>query len=366
MYPEITGRLHVNSKLEERKKFIINVLYFALAAALLYFIVKYVLVWVFPFIIGLIVALLLRPMIHFLSNKCRIPHKVAVIILAVLFYAVVGFLLILIGIKIVYILIDGFESLPNIFSQYIQPQINSLFENLKELTAKLDPNMAQIIQNMTTSFSESAGSVVTGLSSEVIKILTSTVISLPGLLLSLLLSIISSIFFAMDSVKISDYLTKLLSVKMQSNMTRLKKLAGDIGLKYVKSYAILVSVTFIELSVGLLILGIDNAIAIAAIIALIDLLPILGTGIIVIPWILVELIKGNVPLGIGLAVLYAVIVIVRNILEPKIVGRQIGIHPLAMLISMYVGLQIFGFIGIFVLPIILVVVKGFYDSKKLE
>lgn len=352
--------------LGKRKVFIINVLFYTLCAALLYFTVKYVLVWILPFIIGFIVALLLRPVINFLSKRCRIPHKVAVIILAVLFYAIVGFLLILIGIKVVAILKDGFASLPDMYTQYIAPLITDLFDKLEELTVRLDPNMAQMIQNMTNSFSESAGTVVSGISSKVINFLTSTVISLPGFLLSLLLSVISSIFFAMDLSKIIETLKKLLTVNMRANVDRLKKLAVDIGFKYIKSYTILLFVTFIELSVGLLIIGIDNAIAVAAIIAFIDLLPVLGTGAVVIPWIIVELIMGNVTLAVGLAVLYAVIIIVRNILEPKIVGRQIGVHPLAMLISMYVGLQIFGFIGIFVLPIILVIFKGFFDSKNKE
>jgi sporulation integral membrane protein YtvI len=356
----------VKNTLEQRRSFIINVLYFALGAALLYFAVKYVFIWILPFIIGFVVALLLRPMICFLSKSCRVPHKVAVIILAVIFYAVVGFLLILIGIKIVAILKDGFASLPTMYTLYIEPFINNFLDKIEELTVRLDPNMAQMIQNMTTSFSESAGSVVSGISTQVINFLTSTVISLPGFLLSLLLSVISSIFFSMDMTKITSSLINLLPEKMQDNVARLKKLAAEIGLKYVKSYAILLSVTFIELSIGLLIIGIDNAIAVAAIIALIDLMPILGTGIIVIPWVLIELIKGNIALGIELAVLYVVIIVVRNILEPKIVGRQIGVHPLAMLISMYVGLKIFGFIGIFVLPIILVVYKGFYENKKKE
>lgn len=356
----------MNNTLDKKKVFIINVLYFALGAALLYFSVKYVLAWILPFIIGFFVALLLRPLIRFLSEKCRIPHKVAVIILAVLFYAVVGFLLILIGIKSVSIIRDGFASLPDMYTLYIEPLINNLFDKLEALTARLDPNMTQVIQNMTASFSESAGTVVSGISSQVINFLTSTVISLPGFLLSLLLSVISSIFFAMDLTRIVNTLTKLLTENMRANVARIKKLAADIGLKYVKSYAILLAVTFIELSVGLLLIGIDNAIAVAAIIALIDLMPILGTGFIVIPWLLIELIKGNYALGIELAVLYVVMVIVRNILEPKIVGRQIGVHPLAMLVSMYVGLKIFGFVGIFVLPLILVIVKGLYENKKTE
>jgi sporulation integral membrane protein YtvI len=356
----------VNNRLETRKNFIINVLYFVLAAALLYFAVKYVLGWVLPFIIGFLVALLLKPAICFLSKKSHVPYKATAVILALLFYASVGLLLTLLGIKLIYILIDGFAALPGIYKLYIEPLIDSSFIQIQDLIAKLDPKMVQIIQNMTSSFSDSAGTVITGVSSQVIKVLTSTVTSLPSLLLAVLLSIISSIFFAMDYTKITVNIMKILPGKMQSYVLQLKKLAGDIGIKYVKSYAILMSVTFIELSIGFLILGVDNAVAVAALIALIDLLPILGTGGIVIPWVLIELIKGNITFGAELAVLYCIITIVRNIIEPKIVGKQIGVHPLAMLISMYVGLQIFGFIGIFILPIILVVVKGFYDNKNTD
>lgn len=354
----------MTNKTEERKRFIINVLYFAIAAAMLYCGVKYALVWIMPFIIGFVVALLLRPIILFLSAKCRIPNKVAAIILILLFYAVFGLLLTLVGIKLVLILKTGVASLPDIYKQYIEPLINVSLEKIKDLTARLDPNMQQSIQNMTSSFTESAGSLVSSGSSAAIRALSTTVTSLPGFLLAILLAIISSVFFSMDYGVITRYISNMLPEKVRNFVLQLKKLGGEIGLKYVKSYAILVSVTFIELSVGLLILGVENAVAIAALIAMIDLLPVLGTGGIVIPWILIELIKGNLPFATGLAIVYIVITIVRNILEPKIVGGQIGIHPLAMLVSMYVGLQIFGFIGIFVLPILLVVVKGYYDNLK--
>lgn len=356
----------MNSKLESRKSFIINVLYFALAAALLYFSIKYVLSWILPFIIGFLVALMLKPLIRFLSEKIRIPRKLAAVVLALLFYAVLVVLLTIIGIKIIYILRDGFASMPTIYNDYIEPLLNSTFEKVRVLTAKLDPNTAQIIQNMMASLTNSAGTVITGMSSQVIKFLSSAFTSLPSFLLAALLSVISSIFFAMDFSKITGYLLKMLPEKMQVNVTKLEKLAANIGQKYVKSYAILISVSFIELTIGMLILGVQNAVAVAALIAFIDLLPILGTGAVLIPWILIELLKGNITFGTELAVLYIIIIIVRNILEPKIVGYQIGVHPLAMLISMYVGLQIFGFVGIFALPIILVIVKGFYDSKKTD
>lgn len=354
----------MSNKIEERKAFVINVLYFSFAAVLLYCSIKYVLGWILPFIIGFFVALLLKPLIRFVSLKCRLPHKLATVILALLFYATVGILLIWIGAKIVYLIRDAFTSLPDVYTQYIEPLINSTLEKIKNLTARLDPNMVHIIQNMTASFSDSAGTVITNISSQVIKYLSSTVISLPSFLLAVLLSVISSIFFAMDFSRIAEYVMYLLPEKIQAYLTQLKKIVINIGLKYVKSYAILLSITFVELSVGLSIFGVENAVAVAALIALIDLLPLIGVGGVLIPWVIILLIMRNITLATELAVLYIIMVIVRNILEPKIVGQQIGIHPLAMLISMYVGLQIFGFIGIFVLPILLVIGKGFYDNKK--
>jgi len=125
-------------------------------------------------------------------------------------------------------------------------------------------------------------------------------------------------------------------------------------------------ITFIELALGLSVLRVEGAITIAALIATIDILPVFGTGGVVIPWAIIELIKGNTPFAIGLAVLYVIITVVRNILEPKMVGKQIGLHPLAMLVCMYVGVKLFGFIGLFALPVALVMVKHLYENDKIH
>jgi sporulation integral membrane protein YtvI len=354
----------MDSKYNQRKRFIINILFFGLAAALFYVAVKYVLGWIMPFIIGFLVSLLLRPAIRFLSKKSRIPYKVVAIILVLLFYAVVVVILILIGAKIIIVLQDGFAKLPTIYSDQIEPLLTKLLANIQELTSKLDPSLNELIGSMTSSISNSAGSVVTGISAKVIVFLSNTFLSLPGFLLATLLSIISTVFFAMDFNSITSRAVTFLPEKIQGYVARFRHIASQIVVKYVKSYSILLLVTFFELSIGFVIIGVDNSIAVAALVALIDLLPILGTGAVIIPWLIVKLAQGDMGFALGLAVIYAVVYIVRNILEPRIVGRQIGVHPLAMLISMYVGLQVFGFIGIFVLPILLVVIKGFYDERK--
>ncbi len=356
----------MNAKYEDRKKFIVDVLFFVLIALLIYLAIKYVLALIVPFIIGHLVALILRRPLRRVSEKILLPYKAAAIILVILFYAVVGFLLALLFIKVIAVLQQGFAALPGIYKDHIEPLIAGALESLRSLAAKLDPEMTGMVENLEASLSGSAGALVSGISAEVIKYLSSTIISVPSLLLASLLSIISTVFFAMDFGYITGFVLNMLPEKIKGYAAQLKKISVGIGFKYVKSYAILVSVTFCELFLGLLIIGVDDAVAIAALIAFIDLLPILGTGAVIIPWIFVKLIQSQYLFALELAILYIVITVVRQVLEPRIVGRQIGVHPLAMLISMYVGLQLFGFIGIFVLPLLLVVFKGFYDNRVAE
>ena len=133
-----------------------------------------------------------------------------------------------------------------------------------------------------------------------------------------------------------------------------------------KAYFTLMTLTFIELSLALLILNIDYAVTLALIISVIDLMPVLGVGTALIPWAVVELIIGNYALGIGLLISYVIILIVRQIVEPRIVGKHIGLHPLITLISMYAGLKIFGAVGLFLLPMLVMFLKYLQDLGTLQ
>ncbi len=175
--------------------------YFALAAAILYFCVKYALGWVLPFIIGFIVGLLVRPLIVLLAKKLKIPRQVSAVVLVLLVYAIVAMLIFLIGANIVLMLKDLFAALPQMYTDYIAPQISDLFEQFKHLTERLDPQAAQAIQDMTSSFADSSGTVVSGLSSKVLGYLSNTVISLPALILFIVFSIISSVFLPVTTAR---------------------------------------------------------------------------------------------------------------------------------------------------------------------
>jgi sporulation integral membrane protein YtvI len=131
---------------------------------------------------------------------------------------------------------------------------------------------------------------------------------------------------------------------------------------FLKAQSIILSVTFIESFIGLTFLGIDYAFTLAIIIAVFDILPVLGTGGIYVPWAVINLILGNYRLGVGLLLLYGIIVVVRYMIEPKVVGQQLGIHPLLTLMSMFAGLKLIGVAGLILGPTTVVALKAFQHA----
>jgi sporulation integral membrane protein YtvI len=137
------------------------------------------------------------------------------------------------------------------------------------------------------------------------------------------------------------------------------------GLKgYIKSQLILMIITFVVLSIGLIIIGMPWPIPIALVISILDIMPIVGSGIVMVPWSIINFIKGNADTGIQLAILYVILSISRQIIEPKIVGDQIGIRPLYTFAATILGSLVLGPIGVVVGPMIAVIISSIYRVKK--
>jgi predicted PurR-regulated permease PerM len=114
---------------------------------------------------------------------------------------------------------------------------------------------------------------------------------------------------------------------------------------------------------GLLIMKTKNALLLSVIIAILDLLPIIGVGTVIVPWSIVELLLGNTGIGIGLIILLAVHELIRQFAEPKIIGKNLGVHPLVSLLLLYVGYSVLGFVGILFVPLLAVVLNIFFDKN---
>lgn len=351
-----------NDKTERRRRFIINVIYWAILAGFAYFGIKIADPVLIPIIIALIVAWLLRRPINWLVEKTHIKRSLIALFVVFLLYIVFGFLITILVTEGFVLLRNFFVMIPDIYNEKILPLIDELpilFERFNEM---LDPQVMLILEESTSSIFQSLTGIVTDLSSTAIAWISNKAMSLPGLVFKTFITLIITVFVTMDFDKLVAFVSRQLPSKTQDAIVEIKSYAGGTLFKCLKSYLIIMSITFCELLIGLSILQVSNAPVIAAIIAVVDILPVLGTGGVVIPWAIISLITGNIPRAIGLIILYIVILIVRNIIEPKIVGSQVGLHPVITLASMFIGLHLLGIFGMFGFPIALSVVKNLNDK----
>ena len=230
----------------------------------------------------------------------------------------------------------------------------------------MDPSLIGTMEELEGHFAQSAGQMVSSLSLSAMGTISGVASSLPGLFIKLLLMIISTFFIAADYELLTGFFLKQLDGKSKQIFLQVKKYVVGTLFVCIRSYALIMTITFIELSVGLSIIGVKNSILIAFLISVFDILPVLGTGGIMIPWTIIAALTGDYSLSIGLLIVYLIITVIRNIIEPKIVGSQIGLHPVVTLASMFVGVQLLGVVGLFGFPISLSLLRHLNDNGTIH
>ncbi|MEG2529083.1 MAG: sporulation integral membrane protein YtvI [Anaerovoracaceae bacterium] len=351
---------------EKKKRFIVNLLYGGLIILIVYVAIHYGLGMIAPFLLGFLIAYALKRPAKFIARKTRLPYKPVVMLLVLLFYGTVGVLISLLGIKLVTSSIDLVSDLPTIYKVEIEPALNAFFDSIEQMIFKMDPALVSTISEMFAQFIQSVGQLLTDLSVKAVSALSGYASSLPGLFIRLLFMIISTFFIAGDYDMLVGFASRQLSDNTRSLLTKIKEYVVGTLFVCIRSYALIMTITFIELSIGLSIIRLPNAILIALVISIFDILPVLGTGGVMIPWAVITAIQGDYTLAIELIVIYLIITVVRNFIEPKIVGSQIGLHPVVTLASMFVGAQLFGIIGLFGFPILLSLLRHLNDNGTIK
>lgn len=337
--------------MQKRRQFIINFLYFGIIFMLAFVLLKYGLPMVSPFAAGFVIACILRKPVLFLAGRLPLSQKAAAVLTVLLFYCTIGLLFFLTGLKAFSACRTFLFQLPELYTSHVEPALDSIYSGFEESFLHMDPSLLTALEELVLQFSQSLGQLVSSLSGIAMSCISGAASSLPGLFIGLLLLIISTFFIAADYESLTGFCLRQLSDKQRELFILIKEYVVGTLLVCIRSYALIMSITFAELSVGLTIIGVDHSVPIALLISIFDILPVLGTGGIMIPWIILEALTRNFSLSFALLVVYLFITVVRNILEPKIVGAQIGLHPIVTLSSMFVGTQMFGVIGLFGFPI---------------
>lgn len=338
-------------KTEKRRAFIINAMYYLIFAVAAVLLLKYGLPLLMPFVLGFVFAYFLRKPVAALQQVLRTNSKIPAIIVVAAFYVAIGTLLSFISIKSASGIENMINGLPGFYSGHVEPLIISLFTRLEELALKVNVNIFHLISEWENQIMSTMGKLVSSLSMTAMTAITGIAASLPGFFIKVLLMIISTFFIAADYKKITGFCLDQLSGRGKEIYPQIKEYLIGTLFVCIRSYLLIMFITFVELSAGLSFIGIKNAVAVAAFIAVFDILPVLGTGGIMIPWGVISLLSGQVPLGLKLLAVYLVITVIRNIIEPKIVGSQLGLHPVVTLASMFAGVHLFGVIGLFGFPI---------------
>lgn len=341
----------MNLSEQQKQRFILNSLCFLTAFAWLTFLSKIAIPYTVPFIAGLVIAFLLKPVTLFLSKSLRIRRRGASLFVIGLFYSIVvcviWFVVLFLSEQVRQLIVN----FPERYSQDILPFFAEATEKLSDIITAFVPDAAEFIHTWFGRLSASIGEILRNISGYLVSKGTQIAAGVPLFFMTVLFTILCSVMISLDYSRVVSFLLRQLPPIWRTVFFECKEFIINTLFKMAKAYLILLSITFVELSIGLFFLGIKNPISTAAIIAFLDLLPLIGTGGVMIPWAILELIRGEVGTGIGLLALYGIIGVIRNILEPKVVSQSIGLHPLVTIISMYIGLRILGFWGLLLGPI---------------
>ncbi|WP_017756090.1 sporulation integral membrane protein YtvI [Calidifontibacillus oryziterrae] len=316
----------------------------------------------YPFIIAFLLAFLINPIVDFFEAKVKMPRGLAVIIVLLLIIAVVAGLLTLLIAEIIsgsnYLarVVPGhFEKLVGYFEDYFTNQIIPFYNQILLFFNNLDAGQQDtIINNIQNVGSTIATKVSAGIEA-FLRAIPNILGALPNIATVLIFSLLATFFISKDWHRISNYSKKLFPQKIQTSgrtvFTDLKKALFG----FIKAQFTLISITAVIVLIGLLVFKVKYAITIALIIGIVDVLPYLGTGAVFVPWILFSIFSNDISLAIKLGILYVIVLIVRQIMEPRVLSSSIGLDPLATLIALFVGFKLFGFLGLIIGPVTLVI-----------
>lgn len=370
---------------EKRRSTLISLTYYAFIIALFYLFMKYAFGLVSPFIIALAIAVILQKPIQAISSRTKIKKGIVGAVSVLLIISALLSAVVLVGYRLFVefkglgeYLMSRLSDLPQLIQSaesWILNRLAFLPDSIENTIADAVSGIADNLLLSTEAEKIQAGSMpvdIGGIDFSVITTplggLLSTAMQIPAVFAAVLIGIIACFFITCDYDGFTSMIKKNISQEHSEALSKTKKLLGEILGKMLKSYATLIFITFCEVSIGLNILkligvyGGGYIIAVSVVTAIVDILPVLGTGTILIPWAIISLFTGNIGMGIGLIVLYAVITVIRQFLEPRLVAMNVGMHPVVTLFGMYVGIQLFGVFGIFILPITFILVKALNDE----
>ncbi|MCV4232930.1 sporulation integral membrane protein YtvI [Virgibacillus sp. LDC1] len=323
----------------------------------------------YPFLLAWIIAYAMNPCVHLLQRSLKLPRWLAVTLSLLLYFGAA--LLILTAavtrlVKELIILSQSFNLHIDAWMEWLTAWTqNDSFQNIINEISRFyqnNPNYHDTINQNITRTTQTIGTAVTDLVTGIFNGILQIIYYLPNLGTILIVVLLSTFFLSNSWERHNRALLRILPGVIRKPMIYIFSDLKKALFGFARAQLILISITALIVMITLYALGVDSAFSIGLLIGLVDLLPYLGVGIVLIPWSLYAFMTGDLTLGIGLTVLYSIILIVRQIMEPKVLASSVGLDPLAALLGMFVGLKLFGILGLIVGPVSLVILDAFHRA----
>lgn len=315
-----------------------------------------------PFVLAFILALFLKIPTTYLMKKLKIQSTIASLFTTTVFFSII---VVLVTIIITTITSESIQLVKNIQS-YISSNngnILNFFNNLQNYYKNLDPSIINNIEANITNYITKTINISMNVSTKLLSETLGFVSVIPYTLMVLLFTLLTTYFFTKDLSSPSNKIFDLIPQKNEDRIHYIFDESKKMLKNYLLSYLLIITITFLETLVVFLVFNVKYAVTLSILCGFFDLLPVLGIGAIYVPLIIIFFISGNYVAALGLLISYVIITIVRQIIEPKIVSTSLGIHPVAVLASIFIGLKANGILGMLFCMFLLV----FYNIlKKVE
>lgn len=349
-------------------KALTNIIIALVVLLALIFILPKLLVFFLPFVIGGIVALIASPVVRFFEEKLKLKRKIGgafVIVAVIALIALAAYFLIA---QLVLQILSFAEAAPTLWPA-IEAEISNIGKSVNTFLAKIPGNLDLNLNRIGMKASELVSNLIAGSGTPTLEIAGNIAKSLPGIFIGVIMSLLSAYFFLADRDDLYRWCRKYVPLSVQARFQIVvDSIYKSVG-GYFKAQLKIEIWIYLMLVLGLFLLGQDYFLIIALGIAFLDFLPVFGSGIILFPWAVVKFFNADYKMTIGLLILWGGAQLVRQLIQPKIVGDSLGVKPLPTLILLYVGYKVNGVLGMLVaVPIGLLFIamyeEGVFETTK--
>lgn len=333
---------------------------------IIFFILKYTLILLYPFIIAFTIAIFLNPLISYLETNWKLHRAISIcLIMSLVFIVVIGSSILMMNelLQGIIFLSDKipiyFKAFTDEVNQFIHDHVMPYYNRLTSFFNTLNPSQQRIISHYVEDSLSHMGTLGAMFLQSILLKVRTLLSYLPQSFTAMIFILLATFLITKDLPHIQTWLRKVFPARARKSSIVVFRQVQVLLFSYVKAQLSIISITAVIIFLGLSIIGVNHALTIALLTAIVDLLPFIGTGTVFIPWIFYLFFTGNYSLTIQLTILYMFIVIVRQIVEPKVLSDHLGVRPVITLIVMFACYQVWGIIGIVIAPFLIVFYNAF-------